>query len=127
MSKIKRLRVIDNFTNLAFLANEYLCLAAVIGGTILFCEYRGSWGLSWAWDIPVVTLAVVLIGGNPAPPGRDWATKLLLHPAQEQVPQRLHRRCLLHVPDYRVAASLSPVPPGAPPILRMTRNAIRTS
>lgn len=61
--QIKRLRVIDNITNLAFLANEYLCLAVVIGGTILFCESRGSWGFAWAWDIPVVTLAVVLVGG----------------------------------------------------------------
>jgi fatty acid desaturase len=61
--QIMRLRGIDNVTNLAYLAGEYLCLAAVIGGTILFCESRGTWGLARAWDVPVVALAVVLVGG----------------------------------------------------------------
>lgn len=63
-AEIMRLRAVDNVTNLAYLAMEYLCLAAVIGGTILFCEYRGTWGLAWAWNIPVVALAVVLVGAG---------------------------------------------------------------
>ncbi len=61
--QIMRLRAVDNLTNLGYLAGEYICLAAVIGGTILFCQSRGAWGLSWAWNVPVVALAVVLIGG----------------------------------------------------------------
>src|SRR5687767_6785569 len=61
--QIMRQRAVNNVTNLAFLAFEYLCIAAVIGGAIVFCEYRGAWGLARAWDIPVVALAVVLVGG----------------------------------------------------------------
>ena len=61
--QIMRLRAVNNVTNLTFLANEYLCIAAVMGGTIVFCEYRGAWGLAWACNIPVVALAVVLVGG----------------------------------------------------------------
>jgi fatty acid desaturase len=61
--QIMRLRAVNNVTNLAFLAFEYLCIAAVIGGAIVFCEYRGAWVLAWAWNIPVVALAVVLVGG----------------------------------------------------------------
>ena len=59
---IMRLRVVHPWLNLVYLAFEYSCLAAIMGGTILFCESRGSWGLAWGWNIPVVALAVVLIG-----------------------------------------------------------------
>ena len=61
--QIMPLRSLDNVTNAAFLAREYLCLAAVAGGAIAFCESRGAWGLAWAWDVPIVMLAAVLIGG----------------------------------------------------------------
>ena len=61
-AQLMRLRSVDNVTNLGFLAWEYVCFAAVIGGAILFCERRGAWGLAWAWDVPVVALAVVLVG-----------------------------------------------------------------
>jgi len=59
---IQPLRQIDNYTNLLYLLADYLTLAAVIGSTIAFCELRGAWGLSWAWNIPVVAVAVMLIG-----------------------------------------------------------------
>ena len=59
---IMRFRVVHPLLNLAYLAWEYTCLVAVIGGTIFFCESRESWGLAWAWNVPVVALAVVLIG-----------------------------------------------------------------
>lgn len=42
---------------------EYLCLVAVIGGAVVFAEYRLGWGLSWWWNVPVFTAAVILIGG----------------------------------------------------------------
>jgi fatty acid desaturase len=61
--RIMRLRAIDNMTNLAFLVGDYLALAAVMAGAIAFCEHRGVWGLHQAWNIPVVILAVVVIGG----------------------------------------------------------------
>ena len=60
--QIARLRSVDNATNPAYIAKEYFCIAAVMGGTVVFCEYLGNWGLSWAWGIPAVLLAVVLIG-----------------------------------------------------------------
>ena len=60
---IRRLRTADNVTNLGYIAWEYLCIALVIGGTVAFCEYRAGWGVPWAWNIPVFSLAIVLIGG----------------------------------------------------------------
>jgi fatty acid desaturase len=60
--EIMRLRVIDHVTNLGFLAIEYLCLAGVIGGTVWFRSWRSAGGHPWGWDVPVVALAVVLVG-----------------------------------------------------------------
>ena len=62
-AEIKRLRQVDNHTNLVYLAIEYLSLLVVIGGAVVFAEYRGSWGLAWAWNIPVFVTAIILIGG----------------------------------------------------------------
>src|SRR5271166_6211053 len=61
--EIMRLRQVDNYTNLFFLAFEYFCLAAVIGGAVNFAEYRQSWGLSWYGNVPVFVVAIILIGG----------------------------------------------------------------
>jgi fatty acid desaturase len=62
-SQIKRLRQVDNHTNLVYLAIEYLSLLGVVGGAIAFAEYRGQWGLAWSWNIPVFVVAIILIGG----------------------------------------------------------------
>ena len=62
-SEIARLRRADNVTNLGYLAFEHGCIAAVVGGTAWFGENRASWGLPWAWDVPVFAVAVVLMGG----------------------------------------------------------------
>ena len=53
----------DNFTNLFFLAMEYLCLIAVIGSAVAFKQFQARWGLSWSWNVPVFAMAIVLIGG----------------------------------------------------------------
>ncbi len=60
--RIIRLRATDNRTNLGYLALDYLCLVATIGGAIFFAERRGSWGISWWLNVPVFALAIVLIG-----------------------------------------------------------------
>jgi fatty acid desaturase len=62
-SEIARLREVDNITNLGYLAIEYLCLGAVIGGAVVFGEWRAAGGLPWAWNIPVFAVAILLIGG----------------------------------------------------------------
>jgi fatty acid desaturase len=62
-AKIRRLRQVDNHTNLAYLAIEYLSLLAVISGAVVFAEYRAAWGLAWAWNVPVFVTAITLIGG----------------------------------------------------------------
>jgi fatty acid desaturase len=59
---IQPLRLRDNHTNLIYLAIEYLTLAAVLVPTIIFCHCRAAWGIAWGWNIPVVTLAVLLVG-----------------------------------------------------------------
>ena len=62
-TQLARLREVDNITNLGYLAFEYLCLAAVIGGAVTFGEWRASWGIAWAWNVPVFAIAIVLVGG----------------------------------------------------------------
>ena len=57
-----RLRAVDYVTNLGFLAIEYLCLATVIGGAVVFREWRRESGLPWGWDVPVLALGLVLVG-----------------------------------------------------------------
>ncbi|HVA48429.1 MAG TPA: fatty acid desaturase [Pirellulales bacterium] len=59
---IHPLRYLNNYINVAYLAFDYLTLVTVLVGTIGFCELRGGWGLSWLWDIPVVTLGILLVG-----------------------------------------------------------------
>jgi len=44
---IHPLRYLDNFTNLIYLAADYLTLTAVMAATITFCEMRGQWGLAY--------------------------------------------------------------------------------
>ena len=43
--EIKKLRYVDNSTNLFYLAMEYVCLIMVIGSTIAFAHFRARWGL----------------------------------------------------------------------------------
>ncbi len=62
-TEISRLRHVDNHTNFAYLAIDYFCLAVVIGGAVVFAEYRGQWGIRWTWNIPVFVTAIILIGG----------------------------------------------------------------
>jgi fatty acid desaturase len=59
---IHPLRYLDNHTNLVYLAVDYLTLAVVLTATITFCELRGQWGVAWAWNIPVVAVALLLVG-----------------------------------------------------------------
>jgi fatty acid desaturase len=60
--EIMRLRQVDNHTNLLFLALEYLSLVLVIGGAVVFAEYRQAWGLPWSANVPVFALAIILVG-----------------------------------------------------------------
>jgi hypothetical protein len=57
-----RLRAVDHATNLGFLAIEYASLAAVIGGAIAFREWRLAAGWPSEWDVPVLALALLLVG-----------------------------------------------------------------
>lgn len=59
---IHPLRYLDNYTNLGYLAADYLTLAAVLVGAITFCEMRGQWGLPWLCNVPVVAAAILLVG-----------------------------------------------------------------
>ncbi|MFO0950596.1 MAG: fatty acid desaturase [Isosphaeraceae bacterium] len=61
--QIMRMRVVDNRTNLLYLAGEILGIAAVAGAAIAFFEVRAGWGLAWGWNVPVAAIAVVLLGG----------------------------------------------------------------
>ncbi len=54
----------NNITNWFYLAREYLFLVLVIGLTIAFYQEQAAWGLSFAWNVPVTLLAIVLIGAG---------------------------------------------------------------
>jgi fatty acid desaturase len=61
--QIMDMRQVDNVTNLLYLALEYASLILVIGGAVLFAEYRSIWGWSWWWNVPVFGAAIVAVGG----------------------------------------------------------------
>src|SRR4051812_9793694 len=62
--RVNALRTIDNVTNWFYLVREWLVVAAVIALTIAFYQYRGDWGLHWAWNVPVTLLAITIIGAG---------------------------------------------------------------
>lgn len=59
---IHPLRYKDNYRNLAYVALDYLTLVATLVPAITFVHMRSAWGLHWAWNVPVVVLAVLLVG-----------------------------------------------------------------
>lgn len=63
-ARVKDLSGADNVTNIWFLARTWVYFIAVIGATISFFEFRESWGLGWWWNVPVVLLAVILVGAG---------------------------------------------------------------
>lgn len=60
--RINALRTIDNTTNWFYLVREYAVLALTLGLAIAFFHYRESWGLAWAWNIPVALVAITIVG-----------------------------------------------------------------
>jgi fatty acid desaturase len=61
-SRVNRLRRIDNHTNAFYLLGEYLSMALVISVVVGLCYFRGRFGLSWAWDLPVLAIGWILMG-----------------------------------------------------------------
>jgi fatty acid desaturase len=61
-SQVNALRRTDNVTNWLHLGREYLFLMLVVGLALGFHEWRSTWELAWAWNIPVTLLAIFLIG-----------------------------------------------------------------
>ena len=61
--ELMRLRRVDNFTNLGYLALDYFCIALVIATAVAFAERRAAWGLAWGWNTPVFATAILVIGG----------------------------------------------------------------
>src|SRR5438270_11353436 len=64
IAHLHRLRQTDNLTNWYYLLRTYLYLTIVIGGAVWFCEYQAASGLSIWWDVPVLLVAIVLIGAG---------------------------------------------------------------
>lgn len=61
--EISPLRRLNNYTNLFYIAGEYLTLAAILIPTIAFLHhYREAWGLAWFWNIPAALMAIMLVG-----------------------------------------------------------------
>src|SRR5438105_14253983 len=64
IAHLHRLRQTDNLTNWYYLLRTYLYLTIVIGGAVWFCEYQAASGLSIWWDVPVILLAIGLVGAG---------------------------------------------------------------
>lgn len=62
LRQVNALRMPDNITNWYYLVREYLFLALVIGGTIALCQALVAFGWSWAWALPVIFIAIFVIG-----------------------------------------------------------------
>ena len=61
-ARIRSLRELDDHTNVLHLAREYLTALAIVASTIAFLEFREGFGIHPIWRLPVVGLAMALIG-----------------------------------------------------------------
>lgn len=61
--ELRKLRGIDNFTNLGYLAVDYLTLMLILSATICWTICRRWAGWPWAADVPVFLASIVLMGG----------------------------------------------------------------
>jgi fatty acid desaturase len=62
-AELAKLREVNNYTNLGWLAMEWVTIVVASGLAILFSESRAAWGLAWGWNIPVFAIAVAILGG----------------------------------------------------------------
>ena len=53
---------VHSWRNFGWLARDYACLFLVVGFAVGFHLLRGMHGMHWAWEVPVVVLAVFLMG-----------------------------------------------------------------
>ena len=61
---LRQLLATDNVTNLGYLVRTWLYLAAVLAVSITFLEMRADLGIHWAFTIPVVLIAVFMVGAG---------------------------------------------------------------
>lgn len=62
--EVRRLKARDNTTNLAYLARDYLIIAATVTAAILSFSAIEDAGLSWWWNVPVAFFAVLVLGAS---------------------------------------------------------------
>ena len=62
--RVRDLCRLDNLTNVAYLAQTYLYLAAVIGIAVWFCERQPASGWQFWLILPGLPLAILLIGAG---------------------------------------------------------------
>ncbi len=60
--KIKELNKVDNWRNWIGLFREHFVLLLILAAAISFYYLRPTWGLNWAWNIPVTGFAIFLVG-----------------------------------------------------------------
>ena len=62
--RLQALRRTDDATNLLYLGRIYAYFVVVIGAAVWFDLHRAALGWSWAWDVPVGLLTVLLVGAG---------------------------------------------------------------
>ena len=62
--KLDILRRPDNATNFLFIGRAWLIIALTIGGFIFFDLWRAQAGLSIFWDLPLLKIAIIIIGAS---------------------------------------------------------------
>lgn len=62
--KVQELRKTDNSTNWLYLVRAYLIILVAITGAIVFHRWQLSAGISILWNIPIVLLAILVVGAS---------------------------------------------------------------
>lgn len=62
--ELQRLRQTDNVTNWRPLGIVYAVIATAIGGAVAFHQWQMATGISFWWNLPVVYLALVVVGAS---------------------------------------------------------------
>lgn len=63
-SALAGLRQTDNWTNWLYISRAWGVIGLTIFATLLFYDRAPEWGFSWAWNIPVTVLAILVIGAS---------------------------------------------------------------
>lgn len=63
-NRLREFLATDNHTNFLYILRAWTIAAFTIGGAVAFFEFRGQWGISALWNIPVYLIALAVVGAS---------------------------------------------------------------